>query len=193
LLVNLQLPATLLLHVLQWESQSSCIYPASQHGTPRSSSSNKPEQQQQQQNTSSSISSRSPLGAINEDPAGTPAAAAADAGEPPDVREWSNVLAVFDDLLLQLHNNWVPQQVVAAMFVQLFVFVNVQLFNQVMLRRECCSLANAEFVAAGLDQVSCTRALVWVLGNMSCVITVMICWLLIFWLNGSCRVCGSRP
>jgi hypothetical protein len=69
------------------------------------------------------------------------------------VQEWSNVLAVLDDLLLQLHNNCVPQHIVAALFGELFAFVNVQLFNQVMLRRECCSLANAEYVAAGLEQV----------------------------------------
>jgi myosin-5 len=42
---------------------------------------------------------------------------------------------------------------VADLFGQLFGFVNVQLFNQVMLRRECCSLANTEYVAAGLEQV----------------------------------------
>jgi myosin-5 len=151
----------------QWESQSSCIYPASQHSTPRSSStspaalnsSSSSQPEQQHRTTTSSSSSRSPLGAIVEDPTHSPADAAAPEAAP-DVQEWSNVLAVFDDLLLQLHNNWVPRQVVAAMFGQLFAFVNVQLFNQVMLRRECCSLANAEYVFAGLEQVSCSTCFV---------------------------------
>lgn len=81
------------------------------------------------------------------------AGAAKTAAYAKEVREWSSVLAVFDEVLLQLHNNWVPQQVVSGLFCQLFAFVDAQLFNQVMLRRECCSLANAEQVFAGLDQV----------------------------------------
>ncbi len=44
----------------------------------------------------------------------------------------------------------VPQ----ALFKQLFRFVNVQLFNQLLLRRECCSRTNAEYAKTGLEQVT---------------------------------------
>jgi hypothetical protein len=40
-----------------------------------------------------------------------------------------------------------------ALFKQLFSFVNVQLFNQLLLRRECCSFSNGEYVKTGLAQV----------------------------------------
>lgn len=39
------------------------------------------------------------------------------------------------------------------LFQQLFSFVNVQLFNQLLLRRECCSFTNGEYVKTGLAEV----------------------------------------
>lgn len=39
------------------------------------------------------------------------------------------------------------------LFQQLFSFVNVQLFNQLLLRRECCSFSNGEYVKTGLAEV----------------------------------------
>ena len=39
------------------------------------------------------------------------------------------------------------------MFKQLFSFINVNLFNQLLLRRECCSFSNGEHVRTGLTQV----------------------------------------
>lgn len=164
-----------------WESQSSCIYPAVQQdapgnrsspaahngGSPAAFNSSSNSSQPEQQHTTTSISRSSSseretlLAAIDEeDPlqplssAAGAAGAAKTAAYAKEVREWSSVLAVFDEVLLQLHNNWVPQQVVSGLFCQLFAFVDAQLFNQVMLRRECCSLANAEQVFAGLDQVA---------------------------------------
>jgi DIL domain len=37
--------------------------------------------------------------------------------------------------------------------MQLFSCINVQLFNQLLLRRECCSFANGEYVKSGLTRV----------------------------------------
>lgn len=36
----------------------------------------------------------------------------------------------------------------------MFSFINVQLFNQLLLRRECCSFSNGEYVKLGLEQVA---------------------------------------
>jgi hypothetical protein len=47
----------------------------------------------------------------------------------------------------------VPVVLVQALFKQLFSFVNVQLFNQLLLRRECCSFSNGEYVKTGLSHV----------------------------------------
>jgi myosin-5 len=60
---------------------------------------------------------------------------------------------VFEGLLTILKDNFVPKPLVQALFRQLFSFVNVQLFNQLLLRRECCSFSNGEYVKTGLAQV----------------------------------------
>lgn len=70
-------------------------------------------------------------------------------------RAWTSILDVFDVLLTDLRNNNVPKLVVQAMFKQLFSFVDVQLFNQLLLTRKCCTLQNAEHLRSGLAQVSC--------------------------------------
>eukprot|EP00197_Chlamydomonas_leiostraca_P009765 CAMPEP_0202867474 /NCGR_PEP_ID=MMETSP1391-20130828/9454_1 /ASSEMBLY_ACC=CAM_ASM_000867 /TAXON_ID=1034604 /ORGANISM="Chlamydomonas leiostraca, Strain SAG 11-49" /LENGTH=1634 /DNA_ID=CAMNT_0049547521 /DNA_START=190 /DNA_END=5094 /DNA_ORIENTATION=- len=68
-------------------------------------------------------------------------------------KSWSDILAVFDQLLAVVKDNAVPKVLVQALFKQLFSFVNVQLFNQLLLRRECCSFSNGEYVKTGLAQV----------------------------------------
>eukprot|EP01023_Acetabularia_acetabulum_P069037 TRINITY_DN9909_c0_g1_i1.p1 TRINITY_DN9909_c0_g1~~TRINITY_DN9909_c0_g1_i1.p1 ORF type:complete len:412 (-),score=75.13 TRINITY_DN9909_c0_g1_i1:139-1221(-) len=66
---------------------------------------------------------------------------------------WQAVLSVFDELLSTLKNNFVPTFLCQKLFMQLFQFVNVQLFNQLLLRRECCSFTNGEYVKQGLTEV----------------------------------------
>lgn len=66
---------------------------------------------------------------------------------------WRNILQVFDSLLETLQRAFVPSFLVRKLFQQLFSFVNVQLFNQLLLRRECCSFSNGEYVKTGLAEV----------------------------------------
>ncbi len=66
---------------------------------------------------------------------------------------WGHILSVFDALLDTLRRNHVPPFLVRKLFQQLFSFVNVQLFNQLLLRRECCSFSNGEYVKTGLAEV----------------------------------------
>ncbi|GFR45863.1 hypothetical protein Agub_g7314 [Astrephomene gubernaculifera] len=69
-------------------------------------------------------------------------------------KSWTDILHVFDTLLAVVKANVVPKVLVQALFKQLFRFVNVQLFNQLLLRRECCSFSNGEYVKTGLEQVA---------------------------------------
>ena len=66
---------------------------------------------------------------------------------------WRTILQVFDNLLETLQRAYVPSFLVRKLFQQLFSFVNVQLFNQLLLRRECCSFSNGEYVKTGLAEV----------------------------------------
>ena len=66
---------------------------------------------------------------------------------------WGQLLAELDRLRMLLQANEVPPFLQRKLFMQLFSFMNVQLFNQLLLRRECCSFANGEYVKHGLAQV----------------------------------------
>lgn len=66
---------------------------------------------------------------------------------------WGAVLGAFDRTLLTLQRARVPRFLSRALFRQLAAFVNVQLFNQLLLRRECCSFSNGEYVKTGLAEV----------------------------------------
>lgn len=54
---------------------------------------------------------------------------------------------------MTLKANFVPHFMMAMLFKQIFAFINVQLFNQLLLRRECCSFSNGEYVKTGLAEV----------------------------------------
>lgn len=69
------------------------------------------------------------------------------------IASWKQILNIFDSLLVTLKANYVPAFLVRKLFEQLFSFVNVQLFNQLLLRRECCSFSNGEYVKMGLSEV----------------------------------------
>ena len=49
--------------------------------------------------------------------------------------------------------NHVPVFLVRKFFTQIFCFVNVQLFNALLLRRECCSFSNGEYIKTGLAEL----------------------------------------
>lgn len=76
----------------------------------------------------------------------------APATPPPTVSEsWKHVLGVFDSLLSTVKENHVPPFLARKLFEQLFSSMNVTLFNQLMLRRECCSFSNGSYVNSGLE------------------------------------------
>lgn len=75
--------------------------------------------------------------------------AGADAGS----AHWAAILGVLESALGTLREHHVPAFLVRKLYEQLFSFVNVQLFNQLLLRRECCSFSNGEYVKTGLAEV----------------------------------------
>ncbi|XP_008800587.2 myosin-6-like isoform X2 [Phoenix dactylifera] len=63
---------------------------------------------------------------------------------------WQSMIDCLNNLLQTLQQNYVAPIVIQKMFTQIFSFINVQLFNSLLLRRECCSFSNGEYVKAGL-------------------------------------------
>ncbi|KAK2970160.1 hypothetical protein RJ640_019628, partial [Escallonia rubra] len=69
------------------------------------------------------------------------------------IAHWQGIVKSLGKFLNTLKSNHVPPFLVRKVFTQLFSFINVQLFNSLLLRRECCSFSNGEYVKAGLAEL----------------------------------------
>ncbi|KAJ3701876.1 hypothetical protein LUZ61_005581 [Rhynchospora tenuis] len=66
---------------------------------------------------------------------------------------WQSIVKSLTTYLDIMKTNFVPPLLVRKVFVQVFSFINVQLFNSLLLRRKCCSFSNGEYVKAGLAEL----------------------------------------
>ncbi|KAI3806052.1 hypothetical protein L1987_21943 [Smallanthus sonchifolius] len=64
--------------------------------------------------------------------------------------QWQGIVTKIGCLFNTLKANYVPPFLIRQVFTQIFAFTNVQLFNSLLLRRECCSYSNGEYVRSGL-------------------------------------------
>ncbi|XP_076890780.1 myosin-11-like [Bidens hawaiensis] len=69
------------------------------------------------------------------------------------IAHWQGIVKSLGDFLNTLKTNHVPPFLVRKIFTQIFSFINVQLFNSLLLRRECCSFSNGEYVKSGLAEL----------------------------------------
>nr|XP_019706884.1 myosin-17 isoform X3 [Elaeis guineensis] len=69
------------------------------------------------------------------------------------IAHWQGIVKSLTNYLKILRANYVPPFLVRKVFTQTFSFINVQLFNSLLLRRECCSFSNGEYVKAGLTEL----------------------------------------
>ncbi|MCH88965.1 myosin XI-F [Trifolium medium] len=73
---------------------------------------------------------------------------------------WKGIVSKLDHVLAILSDNYVPPMITRKIFSQVFSYMNVQLFNSLLLRRECCSFSNGEYLKAGLHELElwCIKA-----------------------------------
>ncbi|XP_076945261.1 myosin-17-like [Bidens hawaiensis] len=69
------------------------------------------------------------------------------------IAHWQSIVKSLDNYLKTMKANYVPPFLVRKVFTQIFSFINVQLFNSLLLRRECCSFSNGEYVKSGLAEL----------------------------------------
>ncbi|KAI8553406.1 hypothetical protein RHMOL_Rhmol05G0013600 [Rhododendron molle] len=69
------------------------------------------------------------------------------------IAHWQSIVKSLNNYLNMMKANYVPPFLVRKVCTQIFSFINVQLFNSLLLRRECCSFSNGEFVKAGLAEL----------------------------------------
>uniref|UniRef100_A0ACD5T7Z5 Uncharacterized protein n=1 Tax=Avena sativa TaxID=4498 RepID=A0ACD5T7Z5_AVESA len=74
-------------------------------------------------------------------------------GQHNQLAHWLGIVKILNNYLYLLVANHVPTILVHKLLTQVFSMVNVQLFNRLLLRRECCSFSNGEHIRAGLAQL----------------------------------------
>ncbi|KAL2525675.1 Myosin-15 [Abeliophyllum distichum] len=67
--------------------------------------------------------------------------------------EWDGIIKFLDSLMSRLHGNHVPSFFIRKLTTQVFSFINISLFNSLLLRRECCTFSNGEYVKSGLAEL----------------------------------------
>ncbi|XP_078175119.1 myosin-6-like isoform X2 [Carex rostrata] len=80
---------------------------------------------------------------------------------------WKTLVDNLNDFLEMLQENGVPTIVTRKLIGQTFSFINVQLFNSLLMRRECCSFSNGEYVKYGLEELEalCSKAKEEIIGS----------------------------
>ncbi|KAH7859230.1 hypothetical protein Vadar_033420 [Vaccinium darrowii] len=71
----------------------------------------------------------------------------------PPASHWHSIVQSLNELLSILKENFVPPILCQKMFTQTFSYINVQIFNSLLLRRECCTFNNGEYVKTGLAEL----------------------------------------
>ncbi|AQK88036.1 Myosin family protein with Dil domain [Zea mays] len=74
-------------------------------------------------------------------------------GQQDQLMHWLSIVKIFNSYLHVLRANHVPSILVHKLLTQIFSVVNVQLFNRLLLRRECCSFSNGQYIKDGLTQL----------------------------------------
>ncbi|OIW18737.1 hypothetical protein TanjilG_13489 [Lupinus angustifolius] len=69
------------------------------------------------------------------------------------IAHWQSIVKILNNYLKIMKANYAPAFLVRKVFTQIFSFINVQLFNSLLLRRECCSFSNGEYVKTGLAEL----------------------------------------
>ncbi|KAL8155710.1 hypothetical protein AgCh_000930 [Apium graveolens] len=74
-------------------------------------------------------------------------------GKDSSTNYWQSIIDCLNTLLSILKENFVPPIIVQKIYTQIFSYINVQLFNSLLLRRECCTFSNDEYVKSGLEEL----------------------------------------
>ncbi|XWS13545.1 hypothetical protein CRYUN_Cryun36dG0045800 [Craigia yunnanensis] len=81
-------------------------------------------------------------------------------GDSSPASHWQSIIESLNKLLCTFKENFVPPILAQKIFTQIFAYINMQLFNSLLLRRECCTFSNGEYVKSGLAELElwCAQA-----------------------------------
>ncbi|GBG92315.1 hypothetical protein CBR_g55084 [Chara braunii] len=67
---------------------------------------------------------------------------------------WHAMIKIMTENMNILREKRVPPSLIRHLFTQTFAFINVHLFNSLLLRRECCSMSNGMYMREGIMQLA---------------------------------------
>ncbi|GAU25942.1 hypothetical protein TSUD_16800, partial [Trifolium subterraneum] len=66
---------------------------------------------------------------------------------------WHDITECLNKFLNVLKENYVPPVLIQKVFNQTFQYINAEIFNSLILHKECCTLNNGEYVKSGLAEL----------------------------------------
>ncbi|KAK7308383.1 hypothetical protein VNO77_41987 [Canavalia gladiata] len=66
---------------------------------------------------------------------------------------WLSIIECLNRFLKILKENYVPPVLVQKLFTQILQYINAELFNSLLLHRECCTSKNGEYINSGLAEL----------------------------------------
>ncbi|XP_058724156.1 myosin-7-like [Vicia villosa] len=66
---------------------------------------------------------------------------------------WLNIIECLNKFLKILKENYVPPILVQKVFNQTFQYINAEIFNSLLLHKECCTFNNGEYIKSGLAEL----------------------------------------
>ncbi|XP_024985246.1 myosin-6-like [Cynara cardunculus var. scolymus] len=72
---------------------------------------------------------------------------------PPPSSHWESIIECLNGMLNICKEYHVPAVLVQKIFIEAFSYINVQLFNSLLIHQECCTFRNGEYVKSGLVEL----------------------------------------
>ncbi|CAI8605283.1 unnamed protein product [Vicia faba] len=66
---------------------------------------------------------------------------------------WLNIIECLNKFLKILKENYVPPILIQKVFNQTFQYINAEIFNSLLLHKECCTFDNEEYIKSGLAEL----------------------------------------
>ncbi|CAE5956532.1 unnamed protein product [Arabidopsis arenosa] len=126
----------------------------------KSSEENSPKKSSEENSPKKSAGDKSPKKLSDENSPSKEGQAVKSSEENSQANSWQSIIGFLNYNLITWKKNYVPLFLVQKIFSQTFQYINVQLFNSLLLEREYCTVNMGKKVKAGLDELEswCSQA-----------------------------------
>ncbi|CAL9213704.1 unnamed protein product [Arabidopsis halleri] len=140
--------------------ENSPTKPSEENLPAKSSEENSPKRSSEEISPKNSAGDKSPKKLSDENSPSKEGQAVKSSEENSQASSWQSIIGFLNYNLITWKKNYVPLFLVQKIFSQTFQYINVQLFNSLLLEREYCTVKMGKKVKAGLDELEswCSQA-----------------------------------